>query len=202
MRREAARLHKDADQRIPPKERSWFDILPPDVQRQVRLVEAEMDELVARAGPPPEGVHPLHWKGWVLMKSKKGLNLFMRMGDLFSAHPPTPPAEVPVVDDLDDRLPAGCLPGWEQSPPSPAGDKSAEAQPAEVPPLKPPAAPSPAPFVLPPPEPPLALSVKGVVERLIGFLGPGWMLSPEGTAPVKGINEPAPPTFTSKPPTE
>jgi hypothetical protein len=129
MRKEAARLHKAADRHTPGKERTWFDILPPDVQRQVRLVETEMDELVARAGPPPPGVHPLHWKGWVLMKSKKGLNLFTRMGDLFSAHPPTPPAEVPMVDDPEDRLPAGCLPGWEQSPPSPAGDKPAEAPP-------------------------------------------------------------------------
>jgi hypothetical protein len=171
MHREVARLHKDADQATPPKERGWFDILPPDVQRQVRLVEGEMDELVARAGPAPPGVHPLHWKGWVLMKSKRGTNLLMRMADLFSAHPPTPPAEVPVVDDPDERLPAGLLPGWEQSPPSPAGDKPAEAPPAperqaEVPPVKAAAVP----FVVPPPD--QATGSVGVIERLLGYLGP------------------------------
>jgi hypothetical protein len=158
MHREVARLHKDADQRPPEKERTWFDILPPDIQRQVRLVEAEMDELVARAGSRPEGVHPLHWKGWVLMKSKKGLNLFRRMGDLFSAHPPTPPADVPVLDDDGDPVPPGLLPGWK------------DAKPAEAPPPVPPAPPAVVPFVVPPPD--QATGSVGVIERLLGYLGP------------------------------
>jgi hypothetical protein len=41
----------------------------------VLLVEREMDELVFRAGPAPPGVHPLHWKGRVLMASRKGSRL-------------------------------------------------------------------------------------------------------------------------------
>jgi hypothetical protein len=170
MRREVARLREAADQRTPGKKQDWFDILPPDVQRQVLLVEDEMDVLVARAGPTPEGVHPLRCRGWVLMKSKKGCNLMMRFADLFSAHPPVPPVDVPVVDDPEDRLPAGCLPGWEQSPLSPAGDKPAEAPPAEVQPPVPPVKPAAVPFVVPPPD--QVTGSVGVIERLLGYLGP------------------------------
>jgi hypothetical protein len=148
---------------------TWFERLPPDVQRQVRLVEAEMDELVARAGPRPEGVHPLHWKGWVLMKSKKGLNLFRRMGDLFSAHPPTPPADVPALDDNGDPVPPGLLPGWKDG--SPAEASAAEGPKPETPPPVPPVKPATVPFVVPPPD--QAKGSVGVIERLLGYLPNG-----------------------------
>jgi hypothetical protein len=70
MRREVARLREAAERRNPERERTWFEQLPPDVQQQVLLVEREMDSLVARAGPPSEGVHPLHWKGRRLPRSR------------------------------------------------------------------------------------------------------------------------------------
>jgi hypothetical protein len=100
------------------------------------------------------------------MKSRKGTRLLMRMGDLFSAHPPTPPADVPALDDNGDPVPPGLLPGWKDAKPAEAPrEPESEAAPA-APPVKPAAVP----FVVPPPD--QATGSVGVIERLLGYLGP------------------------------
>jgi hypothetical protein len=97
---------------------SWFARMSPEDRHSAGLVVSELAGLVGRYGEGPEDLHPLLWAMQCIMASRRGCNLMCRLSELLSRWPPVPPPR-PRYDDSPDDLPAGMLPGWKESRPTP-----------------------------------------------------------------------------------
>jgi hypothetical protein len=155
---------------------TWQDRMPPADRAAAQVVVGELVEIASRAGQAPPDVSEFHWALLGVMRSRRGVRLLERWAELLMRSPPVPP-ELPAYDQPDNYVPAGCLPDWKTSAPIGAGNHagavcppgSAGVLPVPGPPVEShlPAVP----FVaLPPVEPPISPSVKGIVERLASYL--------------------------------
>jgi hypothetical protein len=114
-----------------PQEESWFDRMSPQDRAAADTVVGELGVIVEKGGEGPEDLHPLLWAMQCIMASRRGCRLLARLSELLSRWPPVPPPR-PRYDDSPDDLPAGMLPGWKESRPTPVGlDHAGDVRPPE-----------------------------------------------------------------------